>query len=105
METRRHFAIGPIPINTTSGNISGTNTAEKYGGPTDSLGNPKASRNRGYKVPISIVSIATTNSTLLISNIVSFETTSKRPPDENCVARHAYKDNDPPTTTAKKASI
>ena len=46
-------ASGPMPIRNTSGAISGTNTASKYGGPTEILPRPSASRNSGYSVPSS----------------------------------------------------
>ena len=40
-------ASGPTPIRKTSGAITGTNTASKYGGPTDILPSDSASRKSG----------------------------------------------------------
>jgi hypothetical protein len=44
-------AIGPIPIRNNAGVINGTKTVSKYGGPTEILPRPSASKNSGYKVP------------------------------------------------------
>ncbi len=40
-------AMGPMPIRKTSGAMIGTNTASKYGGPTEILPRLSASRNSG----------------------------------------------------------
>jgi hypothetical protein len=42
-----HLAIGPNPIRKIAGAINGTNTASKYGGPTDIFPRPKASTSKG----------------------------------------------------------
>src|SRR3981189_2635598 len=44
-------ASGPTPIRNSAGAISGTNTASKYGGPTEILPTPSASSSSGESVP------------------------------------------------------
>src|SRR5437868_2801622 len=66
---------------------------------------PIASSSSGYSVPSSTDSMATTNSTLLASSMVSRDTTSKREPRPTLGARHAYSASEPPMTTARKARM
>ena len=80
---------GPIPINNNNGSIKGTNTALKYGGPTEILPALSASKNNGYRVPTRIVIIATSNKTLLSNKAVSRENKSNWPIDFICGARKA----------------
>ena len=50
-------------------------------------------------------SVATTSNTLLTSNRVSRENSSKLPPPLTVVARHAYNAREPPMTTSRKARM
>src|SRR2546427_7817765 len=73
-------ASGPTPIRNSAGAISGTNTASKYGGPTEILPAPSASSTSGESVPSITETAATASSTLLASSADSREASSKLPP-------------------------
>src|SRR3546814_1299933 len=88
-----------------AGTISGTKTALKEGGPTDSLPNPSASINKGYKVPRITDPAATAIKTLLVSNRDSREMRSNRPPNPILGARSAYRNNEVPTTTVNSSKM
>src|SRR5262245_65279983 len=64
-----------------------------------------ASKNKGYRVPKSTDPKAATSNTLFASNIPSREITEKPPPNPTRGARHAYKTNEPPITTAKNTRM
>src|SRR5471030_3273807 len=98
-------ASGAIPIRNNAGAISGTNTASKYGGPTEILPKPNASSTSGYSVPSSTAAAATSNSALLLSNIDSRDTSAKRPPSPTLDARQANNVSEEPTTTARKTRM
>ena len=100
-----HRASGPIPIRNSAGVISGTNTALKYGGPTDCLASPSASTNNGHSVPNSTAPAAARSSTLLVSSIVSRDTSSNRSPKPTFGARHAYRASEPPITIARNTRM
>src|SRR5207244_1295973 len=85
----RHAASGPIPIRNTSGAISGTNTASKYGGPTEILPRPSASRNSGYNVPSITVPSTAIKRILFASSIDSREIAAKAAPPPTAPARAA----------------
>ena len=94
-----------MPIRKTSGVITGTNTASKYGGPTEILPSDSASRNSGYSVPSSTEPVATISSTLFASSIDSRDTASKRPPPPTLGARTANTASEPPMTMARKSRM
>src|SRR6185503_9427804 len=98
----RQATSGPMPASSTAGAISGANTDSKYGGPTEILPRPSASRKSGYSVPSSTAAQATINSTLLASSIDSRESNSNMPPGETLLARQAYSVSEPPITSARK---
>ena len=68
-------------MSSITGAMMGTNTALKYGGPTEILPKPKASSSRGYSVPSSTVAAATTKHTLPINIRVSRDISAKLPVD------------------------
>jgi hypothetical protein len=84
-----HLAIGPTPIRNAAGAISGTKTALKYGGPTDSLPRFSTSMNSGYKVPSKTDPAATISNTLFVSSSDSRDSNSNFDPRPTCFARHA----------------
>ena len=94
-----------MPIRNTSGAMIGTNTALKYGGPTDSLPRPSASMNSGYIVPSSTAAQATASSTLFISSADSRDNVPNLPPRPTFGARHANSASDAPITTTRKARM
>src|ERR1700710_450774 len=59
-----HFAIGPMPIRNIAGVINGTNTASKYGAPTEIFPRPSTSSTSGYSVPRKTEAAATISKTL-----------------------------------------
>jgi hypothetical protein len=93
---------GPTPIRNKAGAISGTNTALKYGGPTDSLPMPSASMNSGYSVPSSTAATEAISTTLMASSSDSRENHVKAPPAIMRGERHANSASEPPTTTTMK---
>ncbi len=95
-------AIGPIPIRNTSGAMIGTNTALKYGGPTEILPPFSASRKSGYSVPSSTDPAATPSSTLFIKRKDSRDTVSNFPPSPTRGARHAKSASETPITNTRK---
>src|SRR5271169_2191343 len=95
-------AIGPMPISSTMGTISGTNTVLKYGGPTESLPMPSASMNSGYSVPRNTEAAATDSSTLLDNKKDSREINSNLPPKPILGARQANSNNEEPITNTRK---
>ena len=99
------LATGPTAINNSAGTISGTKTALKYGGPTESLPNPNASIKSGYRVPRIIEPAATASNTLFTSNKDSRESKSNRPPSPTFGARRANKNKEVPTTTVKSSRM
>ena len=101
----RQRANGPTPIRNTAGAISGTNTASKYGGPTEILPSDSASSSSGYSVPSITEAAATASSTLLASSIDSRETAEKPPPRPTLGARQAKSSNELPTTATRKPSM
>ena len=78
-----------MPIKKINGNISGTNTISKYGGPTLTLPMPNASANSGYKVPSNTAPAATTSNKLLPSKNDSRDSKLNRPPSFTFGARNA----------------
>ena len=92
----------------SAGAINGTNTALKYGGPTDNLPCPSASITSGYKVPSKTAAAATNSSTLLASSMASRDTGSKSaaaPDRSSAGVRQASSASELPTTSAKKNKI
>jgi len=80
---------GPTARSSSTGTISGTNTVSKYGGPTEILPMPSASRNSGYMVPSSTVAAATKSRTLFTSSSDSRDTRLNLPPRPTLGARQA----------------
>ena len=95
--------IGPTPIRKIAGVITGTNTASKNGGPTDSFPSPSASIIRGYRVPSKTLLAATNNNRLLASNNDSRDNISNLPPKPTLGARHANNNNEQLITMTKNA--
>src|SRR5205807_10000072 len=73
-------ASGPTPIRKRAGAISGTNTASKYGGPTEILPTPSASSTSGQSVPSITEKAAAAGSALVASSGDSRESSPKLPP-------------------------
>ena len=96
---------GPIIIRITTGVISGTKVASKYGGPTEILPMLSASRNSGYSVPSSTAKQATASSTLLPSSEDSRDSSAKLPPPESLGARHANRLSEMPMTSTSSARM
>src|SRR5690606_22484625 len=103
--SRFQFATGPKATVSSSGTINGTNTALKYGGPTEILPSSSTSRNSGYSVPSSTAPAATVSSTLFSNRKDSRDHTWKPPPTGSFGARTAYTVNAPPTTKARNARM
>ena len=82
-------ASGDTIISRTTGAISGTNTASKYGAPTEILPSPRASSASGYSVPSITAPVAVTSSTLFTSSSDSREIRSKPPAIPTRPARQA----------------
>src|SRR5690554_5349254 len=95
----------PIPMVSIKIAIKGTNSALKYGGPTDSLAPVKESRISGYSVPNSTIAVATTKMMLLISSSVSFDQKPKPTLLFTTGARITNKVKDAPTATSKNTKI
>ena len=70
----RQRESGPTAINGITSAISGTNTALKYGGPTEYLPRENASMMSGNNVPRSTTIVDTVNTRLLIMSSDSRET-------------------------------
>jgi hypothetical protein len=100
-----HLKNGPNTIITTAGIIIGTNTASKYGAPTDILPNPNESNNNGYNVPKNTVRVAATNNILFINKLPSLDSIEKLLLFSIERALHAYKPNEPPITIIKNIKI
>ena len=97
----RHFASGPNAIPLTRIAVSGTNTALKNGGPTDTFPPPTASTMSGYKVPKRTLTAITVRIRLLKSKNDSLEIQPNSPGSETFDARTAKRVNEPPTTTIR----
>ena len=99
------FAQGPTANKNRAGIIIGTNTALKYGGPTEILPRFNASMSKGYKVPNKTDPAATTKKTLPMSMSVSRDIKENAPPKVLLGALKAYKNNEEPTTRESKIRI
>ena len=71
------------------GAISGRKVALKKGGPTETLGPPTASSNKGYNVPNRTVAAAAVINRLLSNNVPSRDTGANSPPPVSAGARRA----------------
>ena len=97
----RHFASGPNAIPLTKIAVSGTNTALKNGGPTDTFPPPSASTKSGYSVPKRTLTAITVSTKLLNSKNDSREIQPNSPGSDTFPALSAYKINEPPITTTR----
>ena len=79
--------------------MSGTNTASKYGGPTEILPAPSASITSGYRVPRNTVPAAAASRTLFARSRLSRDTGSNAPPRPMRAVRQAYRTSAPPIKT------
>ena len=100
-----HLASGPRPIKNKPGAIMATNTASKYGGPTEIFPPPSASINSGYMVPSNTEAAAAASTTLLASKKDSRDTTSNFSPKPTLGARKANNNSAPPITITKYSKI
>ncbi len=94
-----------MPIKNNAGAINGAKTVSKYGGPTEILPRPSASKNNGYSVPSNTEKAATASNTLFASKKLSREITLNLPPRPTVGARHANKASEPPITITRNAKI
>src|SRR5262249_40375357 len=98
-------ASGPTPMRNSAGVISGTNTASKYGGPTEILPAPSASSASGDSVPRDTVPAPAASSPLLGKKRDSLEKTENAPPSPMRDVRHAYSASAPPIKIMNRPKI
>ncbi len=95
----RQAVCMPTPSSSTSGSMGIKKTTLKYGGPTEILPMPRASRNNGYRVPNSTPPAAATSRMLLSSSSASRDRSLNPPLAASPGARQPYNTRADPVIT------
>ena len=95
------FSNTPKPRVNINSRLNGTNSALKYGDPTETMPILRDSNISGNSVPINTVAAAVVNRTLFTNNSVSRETISKNARLRRFGALIENNVNEPPITNAK----